>query len=445
MNDSSHNTDEGLVRGIGTWALSANIMNMVVGAGIFVLPGIVAAKIGPAALIAYLLCAVIVGTVFLCYAEAGSRVTRSGGSYAYVEEAFGPFAGFVTSTLLWLGYAVFSDAALAVAMTDAIALKLPILSQGLPRNLFLLALFAFLAWINIVGLKQGVRLVIVNTIAKLVPLVLLAVVGLFFINFDNLVIVEWPSLSNFGAAALVLFFAFGGAETALNSSGEIHNPARTIPRGLLLGVGGIFTMYVALQVVAQGTLGPELANNTAAPLAAAATVVFGSWGAQLLLVGMIISIFGCLSGDVLNTPRVIFASARDGLLPGVLAKVHPRYHTPHIAILLFAAFGGIIALTGTFKQLAVVASGSLLLIYLGVSLAVIGLRHRMGPPSAEQFRIPGGPIAPVLSAAVILWLLLQMTASEAIGVGALLAITVVIYVARKAWGQSQVPESADKH
>jgi len=436
LNDSNRNTDEGLVRGIGTWALSANIINMTVGAGIFVLPGVVAAQIGPAALIAYVVCAVIVGTVFLCYAEAGSRVTRSGGSYAYVEEAFGPFAGFVTSTLLWLGYAVFSDAALAVAMTDAIALKLPILSQGLPRDLFILALFAFLAWINIVGLKEGVRLVIVNTVAKLVPLVLLAVVGLFFINFDNLVIVEWPSLQNFGAAALVLFFAFGGAETALNSSGEIHNPARTIPRGLLLGVGGIFTMYVALQVVAQGTLGPELANNTAAPLAAAATVVFGSWGAQLLLLGMIISIFGNLSGDVLNTPRVIFASARDGLLPGVLGKVHPKHHTPHVAILFYAAAGGAIALTGTFKQLAVVASGSLLLIYLGVSLAVIALRRRMGPPSAEQFRIPGGPIVPVLSSAVILWLLSQMTASEAIGVGALLTITVVIYLARHAFRQS---------
>ncbi|MSQ99538.1 MAG: amino acid permease [Xanthomonadales bacterium] len=436
MNDSSHNSDEGLVRGIGTWALSANIINMVIGAGIFVLPGVVAAQIGPAALIAYLVCVVIVGLVFLCYAEVGSRVTRSGGSYAYVEDAFGPFAGFVTSTLLWLGYAVFSDAALAVALTNALALKLPLLSQGLPRGLFILALFAFLAVINIVGLKQGVRLVIVNTIAKLVPLVLLAVVGLFFINFDNLVIVEWPSLRNFGAAALVLFFAFGGAETALNSSGEIHNPARTIPRGLLLGVGGIFTMYVALQVVAQGTLGPQLANNTAAPLAAAATVVLGNWGAQLLLLGMVISIFGNLSGDVLNTPRVIFASARDGLLPGVLAKVHRRYHTPYIAILFYAAFGGLVALTGTFKQLAVVASGSLLLIYLGVSLSVIGLRRRQGPPSAAQFRIPGGPIAPVLSAVVILWLLSQMTASEAIGVGALLTITVVIYLARHAFRKS---------
>jgi hypothetical protein len=184
---------------------------------------------------------------------------------------------------------------------------------------------------------------IVNTIAKLVPLLLLAVVGLFAINRDYLVIVDWPGLSDFGAATLVLFFAFGGAETALNSSGEIRDPVRTIPRGLLLGVGGIFILYAVLQLVAQGTLGPELANNAEAPLGAAATIVFGSWGTQLLLLGMIVSIFGCLSGDVLNTPRVIFAAARDGLLPGVLATVHPRHHTPHIAILFYAATGCVFA------------------------------------------------------------------------------------------------------
>jgi len=432
-------TDEGLVRGIGTWALGANIMNMVIGAGIFVLPGVVAAELGPAALLAYIVCAIIVGLIFLCYAEAGSRVSRSGGSYAYIEDAFGPFAGFVASTLLWLGWSVFSDAALAVAMTDAIALELPSLGAGAPRRLFLIALFGFLAVMNIAGLKAGIGVMVTSTVAKLVPLLLLAVVGSFFVEFDNLAIVDWPSLHDFGAAALVLFFAFAGAETALNTSGEVRDPARTIPRGLLLGISGILLLYVALQLVAQGTLGSELARNTEAPLTAVATAVFGGWGGQLLLLGMIISIFGCLSGDLLNTPRVIFAAARDGLLPGILARVHPKHHTPHIAILFYAAAGCTFALTGTFKQLAVVASGSILLVYLGVSLAVIALRRRVGPPSAEQFRIPGGPIVPVCSSAVVAWLLLQMTAGEAIGVGALLAVTVAIYVARKAFQKPSGP------
>jgi basic amino acid/polyamine antiporter, APA family len=432
MTQDSSATNEGLVRGIGTWSLGANIMNLVVGAGIFVLPGIVAAQLGSAAIIAYLACAIIVGLVFLCYAEVGARVSRSGGSYAYIEEAFGPFAGFVASTLLWLGWSVLSDAALAVALTDAIAAQFPALSSGAPRAAFLIALFGFLALVNIVGLKSGVRLVLITTIAKLAPLLLLVVVGLFAIDLEHLSIGQWPSVHNFGAAALILFFAFAGAETALNSSGEIRDPARTVPRGLLLGMGAIFVLYVALQTVAQGTLGADLASNTEAPLSAVATRVLGGWGGQLLLLAMIVSIFGALSGDVLNTPRVIFSAARDGLLPGLFSRVHPRYQTPHLAILFYAAAGCAFALTGSFKQLAVVASGAILLIYLGVSLSVLVLRRRNPAVVKGQFRIPAGPLVPLLSAVVIVWLLFQMTASEATATAALLGATIVIYLIRMA-------------
>lgn len=429
MIDSNDVTDEGLVRAIGTWALSASVVNMVVGAGIFVLPGIVAALLGPAAILAYLACSVAVALVFLCFAEIGSRVTRSGGSYAYIEEAFGPFAGFVASTLLWLGWAVFGDAALSVAMVDSIATVFPLLSKPVPRSFFIIGLFTFLAAINLVGVKAGMRLMVFNTIAKLIPLLLLASVGLFAINFEYLAIIQWPSIEDFGAAALILFFAFAGAETALAASGEIKNPSRTIPRALLLGISAIFILYVALQTVAQGSLGPALANNLEAPLAATATQVLGSWGAGLLLIGGVISIFGALSGDVLATPRVLFAAASDGHLPKILAKVHPKYQTPYLAIIFYAAIGCVFALTGSFKQLAVVASGSILVIYLGVSLAVIRLRHRDGEPSADQFRLPGGASIPILSSLVVLWLISRMESGEAIGFAVLLAIVVASYFA----------------
>ena len=256
------------------------------------------------------------------------------------------------------------------------------------------------------------------------------VAGLFFIEPVNLRIVEWPSIAQFGAATLVLFFAFAGAESALGAGGEIKNPSRTIPRGLLLGVSGIFLLYVLLQMVAQGTLGAALANNTEAPLVAAATVVFGGWGAKLLMAGVVISIFGCLSADVLSTPRVVFAAARDGLLPAFLTKVHPRHRTPHVAIMLYAATGCAFALSGSFRGLAVVASGSILLIYLAVSLAVLRLRARDGVVGSGSFRIPGGATVPLLSALVIAWLLAQMTVDEAIGLAMLVAASGVIYGAR---------------
>ena len=429
--------DEGLVRVIGTGALGLSVVNMVVGAGIFVMPGLVAAMIGPAAILAYLICSVTVALVFLCFAEVGSRVSRSGGAYAYVEEAFGPFVGFIASILFWFGYSALADAAITVIMVDSIAIVVPILGESIPRAVFIIALLTFLAAVNVRGVKAGVRLYIFNTLAKLVPLLLLLGAGLFVINIEYLAIPEWPSAASIGASTILLFYAFNGAESALNASGEIQNPSKTVPLGLLLGLGGILLLYVGLQTVAQGVLGPELANDTEAPLVAVATAVFGDWGGKMLIAGVVISIYSNLSGDMLGGPRVVFASSLDNNLPRFLGKVHPKYKTPHIAIIFFAVVIGVFALSGTFKYLAVVATGSLLLVDLGVILAVLRLRQRDGLPKDGEFRLPFGPVIPLLSCAIVGWLLLQVPLNEAATivtlVGACAVIYAIRYVFRSAW------------
>lgn len=429
--------DEGLVRVIGTGALGLSVVNMVVGAGIFVMPGLVAAVIGPAAILAYLICSVTVALVFLCFAEVGSRVSRSGGAYAYVEEAFGPFVGFIASILFWFGFSALADAAITVIMVDSIAIVVPILGESIPRAVFIIALLTFLAAVNIRGVKAGVRLYIFNTLAKLVPLLLLVGAGLFVINIEYLAIPEWPSAASIGASTILLFYAFNGAESALNASGEIQNPSKTVPLGLLLGLGGILLLYVGLQTVAQGVLGPELANDTEAPLVAVATAVFGDWGGKMLIAGVVISIYSNLSGDMLGGPRVVFASSLDNNLPRFLGKVHPKYKTPHIAIIFFAVVIGVFALSGTFKYLAIVATGSLLLVDLGVILAVLRLRQRDGLPKDGEFRLPFGPVIPLLSCAIVGWLLLQVPLNEAATIVTLVGACAVIYairsVFRSAW------------
>jgi amino acid transporter len=422
--------DEGLVRAIGTGALGLGVVNMVVGAGIFVLPGLVAAELGSAAIIAYLICSVTVALVFLCFAEVGSRVSRSGGAYAYVEEAFGPFVGFIASILFWFGFSALADAAITVVMVDSIALVFPILGEAIPRAAFIIALLTFLAAVNIRGVKAGVRLYVVNTLAKLVPLLLLLGAGLLVMNIENLAIPEWPSTASVGAGTILLFYAFTGAESALNASGEIRNPAKTVPLGLLIGLGGILVLYVGLQTVAQGVLGPELANNTEAPLVAVATHVFGDWGGKMLIAGVVISIYSTLSGDMLGGPRVIFASSLDNNLPSFLGKVHAKYKTPHVAIIFFAIVVAGFALSGTFKYLAVVATGSLLLVDLGVILAVLRLRQRDGLPKDGEFRLPLGPVIPLTSCAIVGWLLLQVPLDEAATIGALVGACVAIYAIR---------------
>lgn len=357
MNESSSLQNEGLVRVIGTGALGLNVINMVVGAGIFVYPGLIAAKLGSAAILAYLVCSLTVALVFLCFAEIGSRISRSGGAYAYIEESFGPFAGFIASILFWFGYSAIADAAITVVMVDTLAVVFPVLGEPLTRSAFIFLLLAFLAAVNIRGVKAGVRLYIFNTVIKLAPLLLLLVVGLFAIRFENLVITEWPSIEAIGGGAILLFYAFTGAECALSVSGEIRNPARTVPLGLLFGMTGLLVLYIGLQTVSQGVLGPELANNTSAPLVAVATEVFGDWGGKMLVAAVVISIYGALSGDMLGGPRVIFASSLDNNLPRFLSRVHSKYKTPHVAIIFFAIIVCGFALSGTFKYLAVIATG----------------------------------------------------------------------------------------
>ena len=422
--------DEGLLRVIGTGAVALAVVNLVVGAGIFVLPGIVAAELGAAAIIAYLICSVTVALVFLCFAEVGSRIIRSGGAYAYVEEAFGPFAGFIASILFWFGWSALADAAITVIMVDSIAVLFPILEETVPRAVFIITVLAFLAAVNIRGVKAGVNLYIFNTLAKLVPLLLLLVVGLFAIDPGNLAIPEWPSAASIAASTIILFYAFTGAESALSTSGEIKNPAKTVPMGLLFGLGGILLLYIGLQTVSQGVLGPELANNTKAPLVAVATEVFGEWGGKMLIAGAVISIYSTLSGDMLGGPRIIFASSLDDNLPKILGKVHPKYKTPYSAIIFFATVVAVFALSGTFKYLAVVATGSLLLIYLAVSLAVLRLRQRDGLPREGEFKVPFGPAIPVLSCLFVGGLLWQIPLDEAMTIAALVSTCVAIYLIR---------------
>jgi len=425
-------TEEGLVRAIGTRSLSLGIINMIIGAGIFVLPGLVASILGPAAILAYLICSVAVALVFLCFAEAGSRVSRSGGAYAYIEDAFGPYAGFLAATLLWFGWGALANAAVAIALAEMMGIAFPFFEGSVAKAAFIIALFGGLAWINVIGVRSGVRFAAVNTYGKLIPLVVLVVFGAFFIQWDNLAITSMPDFSSLGAGTLLLVFAFGGAEIALNSGGEIKNPERTVPLGLLIGIGVVFILYLSIQGVAQGVMGADLATSLEAPLVATAERAFGPWGKTFLLIGAGISIFGVTSGHILSNPRAVFAAARDGLLPKKLAEVHPRYNTPHMAIIFYSILACGFALSGTFKTLAVVSSGSVLLLYLGCSLAVLKLRKKGIQSEKKVFVVPFGPVIPLLSSGVVVWLLSNMTQQEAIGLGVLLAVASILFLIQKA-------------
>jgi APA family basic amino acid/polyamine antiporter len=423
---------EQLIRAIGPWGLSATAVNGAIGAGIFVLPGLVAAILGPAAILAYLICGTALALVLTCFVEIGSFVQRSGGSVAYIEEAFGPLAGFL-GWLVYSGGIILSSAALGTVLVASAAVALwPALAHGLPRVVTLLLLFGALAMVNIRGVRQGLRLAVTLTVAKLTPLLFVIVGGALAMHWQHLRWSGWPSMGNFGRAALLLFFAFQGSEDALTPSGEIRDPARTVPRAIFGATTALILIYASLQVVSQGVLGAALAHQSLEPLAAVAQRVAGPGGGTLLRAGLAISILGLLSGRLLNAPRAFFLIAQNGMLPAALARVHPRFRTPDRAIVTVAALMFLAAVTGEFRRLAVLSSVSFLSLYLGVCLAALRLRYTR-PRQPGAFRAPGGPLVGVLGVAIVVWLLAHSTIAEMVETATVLALGAAYYATRLRW------------
>lgn len=424
LGHGAERSEQSLLRAIGTWGLAASIVNVTVGGGIFRLPASpeVTGRLGGAAPLAYIVCAIVMGLIVLCIAEAGSRIALTGGPYAYVEVTFGRYVGFMVGVMLWL-LGCTAMPAVAGVFADTVARYVPAAGSPVGRAMFLAVIFAAVAAINVRGVRQGTRLNATLTVAKLAPLLLLLVAGLFVVQGDNL---RWttgaPAVGDLSRASVFLIFAFAGVESALVPSGEVRDSARTVPRAVFLAMALITLLYIGLQVVAQGVLGPDLVGDPT-PLATAAGRVFGGWGASMLAFGFMISAFGYLSGMTLAVPRALFAFARDGILPRQLASVHPQYHTPWVAIIVQSAIGWLLAVTSGFERLAIIANVSAGLVYLGCAAAAWKLR-RSTPPGAEAagVRIPGGAIAPPLAALAIVFLLTSVTMKEW---GVLLAVVAV--------------------
>jgi basic amino acid/polyamine antiporter, APA family len=414
-----------LVRALGVWGLAASIVNVTIGGGIFRLPASVAGALGRGAPLAYLVCALAMGLIVLCIAEAGSRVALTGGPYAYVEVAFGPLIGFMAGVLLWV-VGTFALAAVATVFADSVGALVPALAGAGGRALVLITALAVGAWVNVRGVRQGARLNVVSTIAKLLPLILLLAVGAFAIDGANLAMTDAPQADALARASIVLIFAFAGIESALVPSGEVKDVARTIPRAIFLAMGAITVLYIGLHIVAQGVLGDALATSQT-PLADAAAAAMGPWGRTLILLGAAVSMFGYVSGMTLAVPRALFALGRDGFLPRALASVHPTYHTPHVAIGVQCVIVLALALSGTFERLAILANVTTLLLYAGCCLASWQLRRNGVEAGGIPFRVPAAGVVPVLALIVIIWLLTSITWTEWAVVAAVLVASALAY------------------
>lgn len=425
------NSDEGLKRVIGVSALTLSIISGIIGAGIFALPAIVSDAMGAFGIFGYIFCSIMLASIMLCYAETGSRITTSGGSYAYVEAAFGNFAGYLINWLYFFGWGVIGSAALMNIIADSMAVLFPVFTNPVTRGVLFFLLICLMILINVIGAKQSVGIVKMITIIKLLPLLGIIIFGFSRVNTANLHWQHAPSFKTFGDTVLILFFAFAGFETSLGASGEIKKPKRTVPLSICLGGIAVLIIYMLLQTVAQGVLGAQMPLFKNAPLAAVAERIIGPLGATILLLCAAISCFGNVMLDILSTPRSLFAGANDGLFPKFLGKVHPKFATPYLAVITYGLLIFIFSIAGGFQQLAIMGSAIILLIYLAVILSTVKLRKKKIEGDEKTFIAPGGLVTPLIGIVAITWVLTSLGKWEILSTIIFITIVCIIYFAMK--------------
>jgi APA family basic amino acid/polyamine antiporter len=417
--------DDGLVRKVGPWGLAASVIGIVVGAGIFTAPAALAAAVGPYAPLAFLVCGLIIGAVAICFAEGGSRIPTSGGAYGYITAAFGPLAGYVAGALLLVGD-VLACGGITAALADLCASVAPKSLESSVHTTAIVVVIGSVTLINVSGVARAARFVSVTTALKLIPLGIFIVVGCTETGHLHWMQSQQPPTEGVGRALILALFAFIGMESPLTASGEVAQPSRNIPLALGVAMVTVTLIYVAVQVIAQGILGAQLAHSSA-PLADAMARMSPPLR-PVMLAGAAISMFGWISSDILGSPRMLFAFARDGLLFRPLGLVHPRTRTPYVAIMVYAAIALTLALIGTFSELAVLAAmGTAALYAAGCAAAWVLARRGVATAGTPlSFRWLG--LATVVGTAGMVALIASASWQEIAGLLVLMGLSALVYL-----------------
>ena len=415
MNDSPQPT---LVRAIGRWSLVALVLNSVIGSGIFGLPSSIAKLLGPSAPWAYVWGALAIALIMAVFAEVSSQFRESGGQYLYAREALGRFAGIQIGWFFLL-VRVTGAAAILNLFVNYLGEFWPTVTSPLPRALIMLALtFGFLV-VNYRGVKSGTGLSNLSTVFKLATLGLFAAGGLVLAQRVLPAAPAVPPGAGAWTDALVaLVFTFGGFECALVPAAETKDPRRDTPFALGVGLVVVAVFYLSIHVVAMWSV-PDLANSPR-PLADAARSFAGERGAQAISIGALLSTFGWLGGAFVTMPRLVFALAERGDFPRVFAAIHPRFRSPHFAIILWAVVILALGIYGSFIWNAILSGVARLVTYAVTCAVLLQLRRRS--PQADAWRAPAGPLLALLGFGFCVVLALRMTATHAAVLGVVVAV-----------------------
>ncbi|WP_461535647.1 APC family permease [Spongorhabdus nitratireducens] len=403
----------------GFFSLILYAINSIVGSGIFLLPQRAFLLSGPASLLVIVFIAFLVMCMTCCFAEAAGRFRENGGAFVYAREAFGSFVGFEVGFMRYV-VSITSWSTLAVAFVTLLSVLFPVLADFLVIKLLSALVVVLYGWINYRGVRVSEWVNNASTICKLLPLTLFIIVGLFFIKADHfspLVPADFTE-DTFAAAVILLFYAFGGFESIPVAAEDIRDPEKNMPRGMLLGVGIVALVYFLILGVTIGLLGSQTAN-TEAPVAEAARVALGNAGFLLISIASLLSILGINLAASFAAPRSLVALANHNMVSASLLQ-HNRYGVQGRAIIATTVLALLVAISGTFAELAMLSVVARFAQYLPTCIAVLVFRHRMG--RSPSFTIPGGPSIPVLAIVIGLWLIWHAPFSNLVfGLGGLVA------------------------
>ena len=424
-----NSTNEGLVRGIRRWDLVAITINGIIGAGIFGLPSKVYALIGTYSLLAFAACTIVVVLIILCFAEVSSRFEDTGGPYIYAQSALGPTVAFEVGWLIWLARLT-AFGANCNLLVNYLTYFWPSANQPGFRATIIVGVVVVLTAINLIGIRQAAMVSNVFTIGKLIPILIFIATGLFFLNPAAFEFGPAPSNGPFSQSVLLLVYAFTGFEMATIPAGEVRNPRKNLPHALLMAIAVVGFLYILIQVVCVGTL-PELAQSQK-PLADAGVRFLGVAGGAIISAGAVISITGNLNVLVLSGSRVVFAMAEQKQLPSLLARVHPSFSTPYIAIVITATLMLVLTLSSSFVQALTISTIARLVTYGTTCLSLPILRRRSDNEPAT-FKLPFGNVIAGLSLLIIVWLLAHSTLQEAKVASVAAAVGLLIYLVHRVY------------
>ncbi|HEU5166498.1 MAG TPA: APC family permease [Chitinophagaceae bacterium] len=413
-----------LNRSISRWAMVLLVINGVIGSGIFRLPADSFKAVGVYSIAAFLICAVVVFVIILCFAEVSSRFDKTGGPYLYALSSFGPLPAFLTGWLLWVTRLITYGALINLLVTY-LSVFTDWFTLASSRIITIVLLTLFLAYVNHVGVKNSTRVNNFLTFAKLLPLFLFIIVGFFFLKTENYEVKYVPGFTSFSSTVLLLVFAFGGFEAVLVNSGEVKNPEKNLPFALFLAALIIAGIYILIQIVSIGTL-PTLAS-TDKPLADAAGLFMGKTGAVIIALGAMFSVSGTLNAIMLVGSRLPFAFSEEKQFPAFFSFIHPKYKTPTWSLLLFMTITIITSLNYSFLSAASISAITRVMIYGIVCITLIILRKK-NPGQTGFFKIKYGNIVAVLGVLLTLWLLTSATLEQMKQVSIAIGIGLAIYL-----------------